>query len=249
MKNGCIFTECAVILGVAVVLGTAVHLFRPEKLRLKFIGDYPLALQLRESPPAVEPPPKTAPIEEPPSEGKTPRLSKQAAKPGAGDPTQAKLVPTGVGKDAATPIPGAKASPPEGKPAAQSVAKSGVPEIGVDEAYEFFKNDAPFLDARRTRFYLQGHVLRAKAMSVWEADLDKRISDLLSEVPLDLPMVIYCTGGDCEDSHMLAGKLKQAGFTNLHIFLEGFPKWVEKKYPVEKSEAEGQDPAGGEEGR
>jgi len=241
MKNGCIFTECAVILGVAVAVGTGFHLFRSEKLRIKFIGHYPGAFEIAkksaEQPPPPPPPPDPNTPEEPLSPGVVDMLEKKRG-------TQATTVSIDVSKDAAEPISVEKVEP---GPAPGSVAKSGVPEIGVEEAYEFFKNDAPFLDARRTRFYQQGHIPRAKPMSVWEADLDKRIDDLIKEFPSDLAMVIYCTGGDCEDSHMLAGKLKTAGFTNLHIFLEGFPKWVAKKYPVEKSEGAGDEPAGGEE--
>ena len=222
MKTGSILTECAVIVAVAVVLGTAVHLSRPEKLRIKFIEDYQDAWKIRESEPPAPPVPREPASGEPPSEGVK---AVDRAKNGKQEDKKA-------------------------APAAGSAVKSDLPEIGVEEAFRLFEiGDTPFLDARRTRFYVQGHIPRAKAMSVWEADLDKRISDLLNELPLDITMVIYCSGGDCEDSHMLAGKLKQAGFTSLQIFTEGYPKWVEKNHPVEKGEADGRAPAGGDESK
>src|SRR5262245_14446804 len=196
MKTGSILTECLVILAVAAVLGTAVHLTRSDKLRIKFFEQY-------ENP--LDPRPKTPASEDlASSEGK--KMIEKARK-AAKDQAQPTPVPVEIGKEVTKTIQTAtgpsgpqKVSTEAHKPA-KVVQKSGVPEIGVEEAFEQFKNDAVFLDARRTRFYEQGHIPRARAMSVWEADLDKRISELLNEVPLDMTMVIYCTGGDCEDSH------------------------------------------------
>ena len=42
------------------------------------------------------------------------------------------------------------------------------------------------------------------------------------------PIVIYCTGGACEDSHMLAQKLWGVQFNNVYVYKDGFPDWQKR---------------------
>ena len=46
------------------------------------------------------------------------------------------------------------------------------------------------------------------------------------------PVVVYCSGGDCEDSHMLAQKLYFVGFDNVLVYKDGFPDWQKRGLPV-----------------
>ena len=46
------------------------------------------------------------------------------------------------------------------------------------------------------------------------------------------PIVVYCSGGECEDSHMLATKLHMAGFDNALVYKDGFPDWQKRGLPV-----------------
>ena len=48
------------------------------------------------------------------------------------------------------------------------------------------------------------------------------------------PIVIYCTGGDCEDSHMLAEKLYMVGFNALYVYKDGFPDWQKRGLPIRR---------------
>ena len=41
------------------------------------------------------------------------------------------------------------------------------------------------------------------------------------------PIVIYCSGGACEDSHMLAQKLWGVGYNNALIYKDGWPDWLQ----------------------
>ncbi len=90
----------------------------------------------------------------------------------------------------------------------------------------------PFLDARRTKVYEEGHVAGARSFSVWESDIDQKVFAFQDEVGKDLPVVLYCSGGDCEDSHMLADKLFGAGLTNVIVYIDGWPDWVKRGGPV-----------------
>ena len=93
----------------------------------------------------------------------------------------------------------------------------------------------PFLDARRTSVYRDGHVPGARPFSVWEADVDEKVRAFFAEghEPSG-PIVVYCSGGDCEDSHMLAQKLYLAGFDDVLVYKDGFPDWQKRGLPATK---------------
>jgi len=121
--------------------------------------------------------------------------------------------------------------PPDAPPES---AEGPIRMILIDEAKALFEEgDIPFLDARRTRFYEKGHIPRAISLSVWEAALDERISALLEKIPLEMPVVVYCMSANCEDSHMLADALKNAGYQDIRILKGGFPEWQKNKLEFE----------------
>ena len=72
----------------------------------------------------------------------------------------------------------------------------------------------------------------ARSFSVWESDVDQKVFAFQGEVGKDLPVVLYCSGGECEDSHMLADKLFGAGFANVLVYKDGWPDWVKRGGPV-----------------
>ncbi len=109
-------------------------------------------------------------------------------------------------------------------------------EIHGDDVARLHKKGVLFLDARRTSVYEQGHIPGARPFSVWESDIDEKVNKLFAERsdPRDqnLPIVIYCSGGDCEDSHMLAQKLWGIQFNNVYVYKDGFPDWQKRGQPV-----------------
>jgi rhodanese-related sulfurtransferase len=91
------------------------------------------------------------------------------------------------------------------------------------------RGNVRFLDARRTSVYRQGHIAGARLFPVWEADIDDRVKALALEgLDTNAPIVVYCSGGDCEDSHMLATKLHMVGFDNVLVYKDGFPDWQKR---------------------
>jgi len=105
-------------------------------------------------------------------------------------------------------------------------------EIHGDDVAWLHSKGVLFLDARRTSVYEQGHITGARPYSVWESDVDEKVNKLFAERgdPRDqaLPIVIYCSGGDCEDSHMLAQKLWGIQFNNVYVYKDGFPDWQQR---------------------
>ena len=95
----------------------------------------------------------------------------------------------------------------------------------------FDKGDAIFVDARSQNDYENGHIPGAISFPVGQ--FEKRIGSFLNRYPLEQPIVTYCSGRTCEDSHDLAQFLSDVGFTDVRIFIDGFPGWEAEGYPVE----------------
>jgi len=118
------------------------------------------------------------------------------------------------------------------------VASSPIREIAGPEAWKAFQSGIPFLDARRRAEFAEGHIAGAWCTPVWESDLDERLISFKAARrpgPED-SIVIYCSGGDCQDSHLLAAKLLNEGYDHLLIYRDGFPDWLAQKHPVEKGQ-------------
>jgi rhodanese-related sulfurtransferase len=102
-------------------------------------------------------------------------------------------------------------------------------EIAFDDVKALHDKGVLFLDARRTSVYEQGHIAGARPFSVWESDIDDKTRKLFDERSdpdsQALPIVVYCSGGECEDSHMLAQKLWGIQFNNVYVYKDGFPDW------------------------
>lgn len=93
------------------------------------------------------------------------------------------------------------------------------------------KGHVLFVDARSQNNYEQGHIPGAVSLPLGQ--FDEMIESFLGKHALDQPMVTYCSGRTCEDSHHLARLLLEAGFTDVRVFIDGFPGWEAEGYPVE----------------
>lgn len=111
-------------------------------------------------------------------------------------------------------------------------------EISGDAAAALHaRGNVLFLDARRSSVYRDGHIPGARSIAVWEADADNRVKALFAEGrDQSAPIVVYCSGGDCEDSHMLAEKLYFVGFDNVLVYKDGFPDWQKRGLPISKGD-------------
>jgi rhodanese-related sulfurtransferase len=203
MKNDVI--RGAVLIGAAIVVALVSNALASRQRKLVLPGYYPNATKVtREAePPRPAPAPAVMPIDVP----------------------------------AAAPVePAATPSRPKNPKPQQPATRSFPPhpdqpyvEIGYDDVAYLHRQGALFLDARRTSIFEQGHIAGARPYSVWESDIDEKVNRLFEErndprQQLE-PVVIYCSGGDCEDSHMLSQKLWGVGFNNVYVYKDGFPDW------------------------
>ena len=101
----------------------------------------------------------------------------------------------------------------------------------TDAAKIFYDGDTLFVDARSTADYESGHIPGAISLPVGQ--FDEQIESFMKQYPPDQPIVTYCSGRTCEDSHQLAQLLIEAGYNEVRIFIDGFPGWQAEGYPIE----------------
>ena len=218
------FIQLALVVGIAVVVGLIYNLATgstDNHLGLTVPeGRYANALNCPKPSAAVE---KTAPpaVKEP-------------------SPSDPENVPDRSPSEETTKagIPDPEASDPEETPAAGKT-----PRILIDEAFEEWEVGTLFIDARRTKEYVKGHIPGAISISPWEKGREAKVARLAGTEPQAAPVVVYCTRSkDCEDSEEISSNLKQVGFENVMVFQGGFPVWQEKKKPVVEGEEPGERP-------
>jgi rhodanese-related sulfurtransferase len=105
-------------------------------------------------------------------------------------------------------------------------------DISMDEAEKLFFTDAAvFIDARSEEDYARGHIQKARSLPWHEVDL--RFMVVTEALDLEMPIVTYCDGETCELSHDLALFLRDAGFVNTRVLVNGWTLWQQAGLPME----------------
>ncbi len=88
------------------------------------------------------------------------------------------------------------------------------------------KGAAVFVDARESFFFEEGHIPRAINVPA-----SKITGKNLPALPVDpaASVIVYCSGGDCEDSRIVARALRAAGFQNVAVLTGGWDAWSAAK--------------------
>lgn len=108
-------------------------------------------------------------------------------------------------------------------------------DISLGEAQKLFSsNTGVFIDARPTEDYSRGHIQGARSLPWREVDL--KFFDVTRDLDLETPIVTYCDGETCELSHDLALFLREAGFTNARVLVNGWTIWQKSGLPVASGE-------------
>ena len=88
-----------------------------------------------------------------------------------------------------------------------------------------------FVDARSRDDYDEGHIKGAVSLPVGQ--FDEKIEMFLEQYPPEKAIITYCSGRTCEDSHKLAQLLLAFGYTEINVFIDGYPGWKAEGYPIE----------------
>ena len=94
----------------------------------------------------------------------------------------------------------------------------------------FDNGNALFVDARTRDDYDDGHIPGAVSLPIGQ--FDEMIDPFLDQYDVEQPIVAYCSGRTCEDSHNLAQLLLDLGYSDVKVFIDGYPGWEAKGYPV-----------------
>jgi rhodanese-related sulfurtransferase len=231
--------EAAALIAAAVLCALLSNALAARERKLSLVGYYPNAQKVPAQ--ATETAAVTATVVTPPATMSTTTTSTAPPTTTIIVPTQTTTTlppktttarPTSVPAPVPAPVPGSS-SPVAPKPADTTRfsphADKPYVEIGYNDVAALHAAGALFLDARRTSVYEQGHIAGARPYSVWESDIDEKVNKLFAERGDERqqaqPIVVYCSGGECEDSHMLAQKLWGIQFNNVYVYKDGFPDW------------------------
>jgi rhodanese-related sulfurtransferase len=91
---------------------------------------------------------------------------------------------------------------------------------------------ALILDARPGVFFERGHVPGARNLARDDFARDYRKLSTLLQSATDKPIIVYCSGGDCHDSRLVANALLTLGFTNVRVFTGGWEAWSAAGLPT-----------------
>ena len=119
--------------------------------------------------------------------------------------------------------------------------------ISFREVVEAFEDPATadgtyvFVDARNDQAYEEGHIPRA--MQADHYRLENYIEAVLDAAENAERVIVYCNGGDCEDSIYMCNDLIQfdVPYDILYLYAGGWHEWESKGQPIETGRTEGDE--------
>lgn len=104
-------------------------------------------------------------------------------------------------------------------------------DISFKEASRLFReNAAVFMDARSETEYARGHIRGALNLS-WE-EVDDHFLTATAALSPGTPIITYCEGDTCRSSYNLALFLRDMGFTNVKVLVNGWSLWKKAGLPA-----------------
>jgi rhodanese-related sulfurtransferase len=89
------------------------------------------------------------------------------------------------------------------------------------------------VDAREPGEYSAGRI--AGAINIPPGEFFGKVPDAVNQrLVRDLPVVVYCSGGNCDASKLVAMRLKDLGFAQTFVYDDGYNGWVAAGEAVEK---------------
>jgi len=91
------------------------------------------------------------------------------------------------------------------------------------------------IDARNDEHFQEGHI--PGAIQSFPYEFDRFRDSVMNHVNGAAKVVVYCGGGDCEDSIFMCRELVQAGVPEeaIYLFPGGYTEWTARKFPVDSS--------------
>jgi rhodanese-related sulfurtransferase len=121
-----------------------------------------------------------------------------------------------------------------GSSAGNDAAPDG--DVSRDEMEKLALNRAALIvDARPEIFYRIGHI--PSALSLPRDDFDARYPIVQAQLQSqrDRPFVVYCSSDECQDSPMVADRLRRLGYAHVRLYRGGWYDWAGAELPQEKA--------------
>jgi len=136
---------------------------------------------------------------------------------------------------------------PASDAANSSHPKHNFQTITFEEVLEAFNDGSTidgtclFVDARDDHLYKEGHIPGALQCDHWR--LDEYIEAVLDAAEMAEKIIVYCNGGDCEDSIYMCQDLKAFDISSKRLFLYegGWNEWEANGQPVATGRASDED--------
>ncbi len=87
--------------------------------------------------------------------------------------------------------------------------------------------DFIFVDAREPRDYEMGNI--GDAVNIYPYMNEEEKFEKIYSLPFEKKIVVYCDGGTCDLSHMIAEDLINNGFEHVFLFTGGWEEWSKKE--------------------
>lgn len=114
----------------------------------------------------------------------------------------------------------------------QKIDFAGVERVFNDPATAARVN--VFIDARNEGMFEDGHIPGAVLCNPYE--VERYLDDVLECTTGVEKVIVYCEGGECEDSIFTCRELIEAGvpYESIYLYPNGFEEWAAKEMPVEE---------------
>lgn len=132
--------------------------------------------------------------------------------------------------------PNGLALPGDWSPRDRMILESGEDiAISLEDAITGFRSgEALFLDARPHSAYSEGHIQGAESFP-W-SEFDAYFEKVMASVPEGTLMVTYCEGETCDLSKELATALREMGYPNVRVLVDGWGLWKSHGLPISRGD-------------
>lgn len=91
----------------------------------------------------------------------------------------------------------------------------------VDQILAHLENGtAHFVDAREPHEYADGHLRGATFLP--QSAVYEKVEDMLSMVPIEEKIIVYCGGPDCHAAEDVAAVLREYNYADVEVYISGW---------------------------
>lgn len=124
--------------------------------------------------------------------------------------------------------------------AAAPTAEAPLPEGFIDTARAkalhdrmYSQGDVVFVDARNADEHAAGHIPGSLHIPP-DAFFGGALPPAMDQAPKSFTIVVYCGGGECDASKLVALRFKEQGYADVLVYKQGYTGWSAQKMPSEK---------------